>query len=138
MPARDILHDIVKDALISDGWTITHDPFLIPFGRRKLYADLGAERIIAAEQGEQKIVIEIKSFIGLSRITELQKALGQYILYNIMLSERYPDYELFIAMDEEAFNDLFQDADGRILLQKSQLRLFTVDLSLGVITQWIR
>jgi len=26
MPARDRLHDAVKDALVRDGWTITHDP----------------------------------------------------------------------------------------------------------------
>ena len=26
MPAKDIHHDTVKNALIKDGWTITHDP----------------------------------------------------------------------------------------------------------------
>ena len=26
MPAKDIYHDTVKNALIKDGWTITHDP----------------------------------------------------------------------------------------------------------------
>jgi len=138
MSARDILHDIAKNALITDGWTITHDPFLIPFGRRKLYADLGAERILAAEQGRQKIVVEIKSFVSPSRITELQKALGQYLIYRVMLAERYPDYELFIAMDEEAFNDLFQDADGQILLEESAIKVFTIDLESGAIKQWIK
>ncbi len=26
MPAKDIYHDVVKQALIKDGWTITDDP----------------------------------------------------------------------------------------------------------------
>ena len=27
--AKDLFHDIVKEALIAEGWTITHDPLLI-------------------------------------------------------------------------------------------------------------
>ncbi len=27
MPAQDLYHNIVKNALLKDGWTITHDPF---------------------------------------------------------------------------------------------------------------
>ena len=55
-----------------------------------------------------------------------------------MLAERYPDYELFIAMDEEAFNYLFQDADGQILLEESAIKVFTIDLESGAIKQWIK
>jgi hypothetical protein len=29
MPIKDEIHDIVKAALIKDGWTITHDPFAL-------------------------------------------------------------------------------------------------------------
>jgi hypothetical protein len=43
MPARDEIHDAVKNALIKDGWTITHDPYPLPFDDRDVYADLGAE-----------------------------------------------------------------------------------------------
>ncbi len=32
MPRRDMFPDIVKKALIADGWRITHDPLHIPFG----------------------------------------------------------------------------------------------------------
>lgn len=27
--AKDIYHQIVKEALLKDGWTITHDPYLL-------------------------------------------------------------------------------------------------------------
>jgi hypothetical protein len=32
MPARDLNHDIVRNALQKDGWTITHDPYVIDYG----------------------------------------------------------------------------------------------------------
>jgi len=46
MPAKDIFHNAVKNALQKDGWTITHDPFFLKIGRRKVYADLAADRLI--------------------------------------------------------------------------------------------
>ncbi len=61
MSKRDKYHDLVKVALIQEGWTITHDPYnfdTIP----QLSTDLGAERTIAAERANEKIVVEVKSF----------------------------------------------------------------------------
>ncbi|WP_445304883.1 element excision factor XisH family protein [Microcoleus sp. S36b_A4] len=36
MPARDIYHQVVKQALIKAGWTITHDPYPLAWAKRKL------------------------------------------------------------------------------------------------------
>ena len=36
MPAKDIYHDAVKNALIKDGWTILADPFLIPLNMKMI------------------------------------------------------------------------------------------------------
>lgn len=63
--AKDKFHEAAKNALINDGWTITHDPYKIMIGRRRGYIDLGAE-LIAAEKETQKIAIEVKSFLGSS------------------------------------------------------------------------
>lgn len=30
--AKDIYHEAVREALIKDGWTITHDPFILKGG----------------------------------------------------------------------------------------------------------
>jgi len=61
MPNRDIYHDTVRIALQKDGWTITHDPFKLKYGKHKLYADLGAEKLFTAEKESRKIVVEVKS-----------------------------------------------------------------------------
>ena len=73
MPARDIYHDTVKAALVKDGWTITHDPVRLRLRRGKnLFIDLGAERILAAGRGAEKIAVEIKSFVRASNMKDLE------------------------------------------------------------------
>jgi len=37
MPARDVYHNTVKQALIKDGWTITNDPLHLKWGRKDMY-----------------------------------------------------------------------------------------------------
>jgi hypothetical protein len=56
--AKDIFHNHVKQILINDGWTVTHDPFLVRT-KSKTYSfqiDLGAEKLLAAEKGLEKII----------------------------------------------------------------------------------
>ena len=76
MPARDKYHDCVCKALIKDGWTITSDPYTLKWGTKDLFVDLGAERVLAAQKGAEKIAVEIKSFIGQSEMADLEQALG--------------------------------------------------------------
>lgn len=81
MPKLDIIHNAVKNALIKDGWLVTDDPYVIQYRRTVLYADLGAEHPIAVERDGQKLVVEVKSFVGASKIQDLKEALGQYDIY---------------------------------------------------------
>jgi len=64
MPAKDLYHDTVKTALLKDGWTITDDPLSLEIGGRDLFVDLGAEKLLIADRGSQKIAVEVKSFIS--------------------------------------------------------------------------
>jgi XisH protein len=45
MAARNIFHQAVKNALQSDGWTITDDPLVVQYGGVDLYIDLGSGKI---------------------------------------------------------------------------------------------
>lgn len=76
--AKDLVHSAVKQALENDGWTITHDPYNLSLiqSRRTLSIDLGAERMIAAERGTEKIAVEAKSFIKESFIYDFHEVLG--------------------------------------------------------------
>jgi len=60
--------------------------------------DIGAERIaIAAERGSEKIALEVQSFINLSQVRDLEQAVGQYEGYRIILREREPERQLYLA-----------------------------------------
>lgn len=74
--AKDIFHNLVKEALINDGWTITADPLRLVYEDEKFEPDLAAEKIIIAERGIEKIAVEIKSFIGQTFRQDFYEALG--------------------------------------------------------------
>jgi hypothetical protein len=137
MPAKDIYHDSVKVALIKEGWTITHDPLILSWGTRDLYVDLGAEQLLAAERQGEQIAIEIKSFIGMSAVTELERALGQYLLYHDILARLEPERTLYLAVSQAVFDDLFEEPIGKILLENKRLKVMVFDPDKEVIITWI-
>jgi hypothetical protein len=137
MSARDRYHDVAKNALVKDGWTITHDPFPLKWGKKDLFVDLAAEKVMTAEKEGRKIVVEVKSFLGRSDVEDLRNALGQFILYRDILEEKEPDRELFLAIREKVFIDLFEEPIGAILLRKRRLQLIVFDQETEEIVRWI-
>jgi hypothetical protein len=117
MPARDRYHNSVRQALEADGWKITDDPLPLRVGARDLYVDLGAEKLLAAERGSEKIAVEIKTLLGPSPIASLEQALGQFILYSDALELLEPERLLFLAVPESA-KELLEEPIGQLLLKK--------------------
>jgi hypothetical protein len=136
MPARDRLHDAVKNALVRDGWTITHDPLRLTSGRRSLYVDLGAERLLAAEKGAIRIAVEIKTFSGPSDMDALEQAIGQHVLYRALLGSQDPGRLLFLAVPDDVWNTLFQEPIGEAALAHALDRVICFDPAEERIVQW--
>lgn len=137
MPAKDFYHDTVKTALINDGWTITDDPLKIEVGGRSIYIDLGAKKLFAAEKQGRKIAVEVKSFLAPSPVSELEKALGQYDLYSLILEDEDPDRQVYLALSNVAFNGFFSEEIGQRVLRKKQLKVVVFDPNTQEILQWI-
>lgn len=136
MPARDIYHNTVKNALIKDGWTITHDPLRLTWGGKDMYVDLGAERLLAAEKAGQQIAVEIKSFVGDSEMDDLEKAIGQYVVYRAVLAEREPERVLYLAVPQD-IADIFEQPLGKLLLKNDLAQVIGFDPQTEEIVQWI-
>ena len=137
MPARDAYHDAVRSALIKDGWRITHDPYIIRYKGTRLYADLAAERNLAAEREGEKIIVEVKTFAGLSLFSDLEKALGQYFIYQQLIAETEPEYKLYLAISEDIYSGFFQRPAVELVIRKGGFSLIVVAIETEVITQWI-
>lgn len=137
MPAKDLYHDRVKNALIKDGWTITDDPYFIKYEDAELYADLAAEKPLAAERQGQKIVVEIKSFVGKSLMYDFHSALGQYIVYRKLIQLTEPEYKLYLAVDDFVYGEFFQRKSVQAVSNENHLMLIVVDMEKEEIQQWI-
>ncbi len=135
-PALDRYHAQVRNALIKDGWTITDDPLTLQIDERTLYADFGAERLLGAERGAEKIAVEVKSFLNPSPIADLEQAIGQYGLYEDILRIVEPERTLYLAIPEAAFAEIFSERIGQIALQNRIKRSFTFAPATEEIIQW--
>src|SRR5262249_30744612 len=135
MPAKDKYHNAVKNALIKDGWTITHDPYRLVVAQRDVYMDLGAEHL-AAEKGLEEIVVEIKVFGGPSLVRELEEALGQYVLYRALLNRQDPERRLFMAVSQEVSAGALDELIARIAIEDLGISLVVFDPEREVIVRW--
>jgi XisH protein len=138
MSAKDIYHDTVRNALVKDGWTITHDPLKLQLGKRKFFVDLGAEKLIGAVKDAQEIAVEIKSFVGNSEMNDLENALGQYILYENVMKVVEPNRILFLAVADNVFESVFEDVIGQLLLNNEGLKVCVFNPETEEIVKWIK
>lgn len=137
MPALDRDHKLVRRALEKEGWTITHDPLTLSIGKRNLLMDFGAERLLAAERGTEKIAVEVKTFAGPSPIADLQQAYGQFGLYEEVLATSEPERVLYLAVPEEAMEGIFTEEIGQLMLKNRFRRLCVYEIDEEKIVKWI-
>ena len=136
---RDVYHDAVVEALKQDGWEITHDPLNLAYGTSTVEIDLGVERVIAAVKNNKKIAIEIKSFLGASRVYDFHQAVGQYMVYRMALKYNQEPRSLFLAITSDIYQSFFQDQ--RMVedaISELGLKILVVNVKTKSIDQWIK
>ena len=136
MPALDRYHSAAKNALIKDGWVITHDPLHLRWGRKDMYVDLGAKRLIVATRSTEKIAVEVKSFLGDSEMQACRDAVGQFAIYRSVLRRTYPEYKLYLAIRDLVYYSFFEEPIGQIMIEDEQLKLIVFSAEEECITLW--
>lgn len=137
MPAKDVYHDGVKNALIKDGWTILADSYLLRYEDAQLYADLLAEKTLLAEQNNRTILVEIKSFINPSPMRDFELALGQYILYRDLLDLAQKHYGIYLAVKDTVFDSFFQRELINAIVKRHQIKFIVFNSEKEEIVSWI-
>ena len=138
MPAKDLFQDAVKVGLEKEGWTITADPLKVAFGdKTEGFVDLAAEKILAAELGERKIAVEIKSFIGRSWVDDFHQALGQFLNYRRALQRQEPARLLYLAVPLETYENYFTRWLAQSAIAEHQLKIIVYDAKTEVLVKWL-
>jgi hypothetical protein len=138
MPAKDKFHELVKTALENQGWTITDDPYHIDLGFVDFYIDLGAEQLLAATKDNEKIAVEIKTFLAPSTISEFHTAVGQFINYRIALEFDDPERILYLAIPLGIHKKFFKYSFIQTVIERNQIPLLVYDTEKEEISQWIK
>lgn len=127
--ARDKFHQEVRIALENEGWRVTDDPLYMKVGNIPVHIDLGAEKLIGAEKGDEKIAVEVKTFGIPSFITALHEAVGKYIIYREALKQTNSDRVLYLAMPSNVYDlysrepivkNVFKSYDFKVILCKPE------------------
>ena len=135
--ARDIFHTLVRKALEKEDWVITHDPY--PLLRRRdggLQTDLGAEKIITAERGSERIAVEVKSFVHISILHDFLLAVGQYYVYNKILFKNDPERMLFVALPDFVHTRIIKFEWAQEVTSDLGMKFILYDTNLKIITAW--
>jgi XisH protein len=136
--ARDFYHNNVRIALEKDGWRITHDPYPVRVDDVGYEIDFGAEPLLAAEKAEEKIAVEVKSFVGPSTVNEFHKAMGQFNDYFVALEIQDPNRILFLAIPEDIWSRFFQKRVIQKSLERIGAKVVIYNPDTNNIIQWIK
>ena len=140
--AKDVYHELVKRALIKEGWLITHDPYILEnksdIESIKYQIDLGAEKLISAERDNEKIAVEIKSFLQPSFANEFHSVLGKYLIYNQGLSELDMTRILYLAIPDYAETKIENYPFLQRVIESYKIKIFVYNIENETITTWIK
>lgn len=136
--AKDKYHDLVKELLENEGWTIIKEQFSVKIGKRRAEIDLAAERLIQATKGVEQIAVEVKSFLTKSHFHEFHRALGQFKNYRRIMRLVGLELELFVAMPEDVYHELLEDEFGQVTIEEENLKIIVYSIEDKKIVQWIR
>jgi XisH protein len=94
--------------------------------------------MILAEKENEKIAVEIKSFIEQSPLHAFHEAMGQYDNYLFALEEYEPERTLYLAVPIEAYYDFFQKPFFQKVLNRKAIKLIVYDSQIEKIETWTR
>ena len=70
-------------------------------------------------------------------MSELEKAVGQFIIYRFAMRREDPERELFIAVGERIYNKFFVHPDVIELVETENLKIIVFNENKQMIVRWI-
>jgi XisH protein len=99
--------------------------------------DLGAEKLLGAQRGEENTTIEIKSFLRDSAVYDFYGALGQFRFYYHALRQFEPDRVLYLAVSKDVFDDFFEEPFVMEVVDLEDVKMLIFSVKEERIIKWI-
>lgn len=100
--------------------------------------DLGAERLIAANKDQEKILVEVKSFIAQSKVYAWHSIVGQFENYLMALEKQEPNRELYLALPDLILDEFFETKFVQDSIQRHNMKIIIYDTTENKIIKWIK
>lgn len=98
---------------------------------------MAAEQTIAAERANQKIAVEVKSFLSPSPVQDLKLAFGQYVVYLGILEVVEPERKLYLAVNHIVYQEFLEQEAIELIRHRFQVAIVVVDVVRREVVQWI-
>ena len=131
MPRKDVQHDIVKRALIKDGWIIDDEQVAFIGSERQIVVDIQALKI-----GQRVILVEVKGFQP-SMVESLANLIGKIFIYRFILDELDINIPIWIAVPESAYNGILTEQMGMTFRRQLGIDLIVFSVEREEIVAWI-
>lgn len=142
MPAQDLYHDLVKEALRKDGWRVTHNPFRLRVPRHLRQAAPGSPEpgveafLLGAEQDERKIAVAVKSFVGIES-GMIEQAVETLAYSRALLCAMDLDRVLYLAVRRATYEAFYDGTVEPQLVSKLEAPLLVFEPRTGAIVAWL-
>jgi hypothetical protein len=131
LPAKDHYHDLVKRALIKEGWTVDGEQVVFLGSERHIVIDLQISK-----QGAGIILVEIKTFYP-SMLEALANAVGKMLIYRYILAELAISIPVWLAVPEFAYQGILTESVGITMRQQLGIDLVVFSIESEEIIEWI-
>ena len=134
--ARDIYHEVVKEALITDGWTIDNAAYVVelPTGLKELDEDFEYNEMLLASKDGEQIFVNPKSFLSQSLHNHFQYVLGECLVMKHLIEYEF----IHVAMPDIIYNYFKKDKIIIQNLQRNNIRLTVFNPETKRIEKWIK
>jgi hypothetical protein len=137
MPAQDLYHDVVRDALRQDGWRITHTALQLKVRAESRAEELWEGPWLIADKDERKVAVAVDSFVGHSNLVDITQTWRQLGLSRPQLHAMDADRVVYLAVRQATYSACFAGGEGELVLAKEHMRLLVFDPRTEAIIQWV-
>lgn len=134
MPTKDRYHDVVKRALVKDGWEIIDEQVTLQVGERYLWVEIEASN----QSFGSAILVEVKELEEVrSPVEALANAVGKYILYKAALNFWELDTALYLAVTDVAYKKILSEPLAQQIFQLVPIPLLVFSVETEEVVAWV-